>query len=446
MSSAVAFAAVRGRLCRCACWRGSRFASAARDSGRLVATQARQQAAPKQRWSRFASSSSSSSSSTASSSATTGPGAVPPPPPRTGNFFMDILHEILFYSPVSAMVGFTIGGLGATFFGALYFLHKTEYLDVGRLLQGADRIEFRVRRAHERDASPDGDGASDDACCDVDAEVIAIKEPASGEDGDVAGSGAGATKSSTATTTKKAAGLPSLFDVPLPLITLGGWCIAFVATAAVAYTRARLRLQFREFVRQVNFSLTSVDKNNVLRLRTIKECTLNEILPDNPAGVNMVVNGARGVQRDNPFIALPASQYDLIMNQILNAISPLFAHGFLAEDQGLPVTHDWYYFGITFRKETIKMRKLRVVLAKESLLKRLAEDPSYVPHFESPEHHVRLDTLRLMTKMYLEQDPNGPAVYKNPTDNGEVMRLCKLKIALPVCSSSSPPTSSTPTP
>ena len=66
----------------------------------------------------------------------------------------------------------------------------------------------------------------------------------------------------------------------------------------------------------MNFSLNTLSKDGTLRLRTIKECTLPEILPENPAGVDMVVNGARQVSADNPFIALPASQYDLIMNQV----------------------------------------------------------------------------------------------------------------------------------
>lgn len=50
--------------------------------------------------------------------------------PKSSNFFMDILHEILFYSPMSTLIGVTIGGLGATFCGALYFLHTSERLDV----------------------------------------------------------------------------------------------------------------------------------------------------------------------------------------------------------------------------------------------------------------------------------------------------------------------------
>eukprot|EP00043_Microstomoeca_roanoka_P003611 m.44780 g.44780 ORF g.44780 m.44780 type:complete len:406 (-) comp12131_c0_seq2:65-1282(-) len=346
-------------------------------------------------------SSASASSASSSSTAAASPAFPPIIRPQTNNVFLKVLHEILFYSPIQTLVGVAIGGLGATFCGAIYFLHKSEYIDASRLLQGADRIEVRVKRGNS--------GAEEAESQDT--QVIAITD---------------------ATDTPTISKPSSLLNLPLPLLTLGGWCIAFVVTAGLAYTRARLRLQFREFLQQVNFSLSTVGSDNVLRLRTIKECTLTEILPDNPAGVNMVVNGARQVQGDCPFVRLPASHYDLIMNQMLNSISPLFADGYIAEDNGLPVIKRWYYFGITFRKETIKMRKLRVVIASEALLKQLAEDPTFVPKFESPEHYVRLNTLRHMAQLYTQQQPDAPAVYKANKGETSVLQLAKVQLSIPL--------------
>ena len=44
-----------------------------------------------------------------------------------------------------------------------------------------------------------------------------------------------------------------------------------------------------------------------------------------------------------------------------------------------------------------------MVLAQEKLLKKIAEDPTFRPSFESPEHHIRFSTLQEMAKMYSER-------------------------------------------
>lgn len=80
-----------------------------------------------------------------------------------------------------------------------------------------------------------------------------------------------------------------------------------------------------------NFSLTSVE-NNVLKLRTLRESHLDTLLPDNRAAINIIMRAARHATEANPILALPRHEYDLIMTQVLNRISELFAPAYFLED------------------------------------------------------------------------------------------------------------------
>ena len=73
-----------------------------------------------------------------------------------------------------------------------------------------------------------------------------------------------------------------------------------------------------------NFSLTSV-RNNTLRLRTIREDHLDELLPEQEAVVKIILRAAGQTTNKNPVLKLPGQEYDLIMTQVLNRISELFA-------------------------------------------------------------------------------------------------------------------------
>jgi hypothetical protein len=57
--------------------------------------------------------------------------------------------------------------------------------------------------------------------------------------------------------------------------------------AAIGYGRARLRLQFREFINNVNFSLNIV-RDNKLAFRTIREVQLIDIFPNNESKARQI--------------------------------------------------------------------------------------------------------------------------------------------------------------
>jgi len=79
-----------------------------------------------------------------------------------------------------------------------------------------------------------------------------------------------------------------------------------------------------------NFSLTSVE-NNTLRLRTIREDHLDELMPEQEAVVKIILRAAGQTTSKEPVLKLPEQEYDMIMTQVLNHISELFAPAFFRD-------------------------------------------------------------------------------------------------------------------
>eukprot|EP00056_Hartaetosiga_gracilis_P007787 m.112135 g.112135 ORF g.112135 m.112135 type:complete len:381 (-) comp12777_c2_seq1:2053-3195(-) len=296
-----------------------------------------------------------------------------------------IFKKMFFDAPIPVLFGISIGGLGASIAGTIFVLHQANVIDA---------IDFMDRFKHN--TTPVGE------------EATKIHDVASGIQ---VGS--------------------FHFPIPFPLVTVLGWTLFFSFTLSMAFLRSKYQLRYREFLHQVNFSLTSVGKDKVLRLRTLQEGSIESVIGENSHAVNMIVDGARSLTKNSVFVPLPAEDSDLIMNQMLNYISPHFSRGFIAEDMGIPVKQEWYYFGITFNPQAVRMRKLRVVIASESLLKDMAANCIPKPAFESEDHEKRWTTLCEMASLVKQQGFDGPAIIRE-SGADKVIRVGKLHVVLPV--------------
>jgi hypothetical protein len=130
-----------------------------------------------------------------------------------------IVREILFYSPSGTLVGIAVGGLGATLGGLAYFLHLQNVIDARNLYRGLDSLEIKIKR-HKGEAGDTVETVEVQECDDEEAVAIVPREA------------------------QPMYNLPVL-NIPLPVLTVCFWTVSFLATSIFAYTRAKLRLQFK---------------------------------------------------------------------------------------------------------------------------------------------------------------------------------------------------------
>jgi hypothetical protein len=186
---------------------------------------------------------------------------------------------------------------------------------------------------------------------------------------------------------------------------LRGYLVAFlvgIVCTWLAQRAARAAFTRRDFLHRVNFSLNYVE-NNELRIRTLKESDVDQIILDNRHGRNVILKAARNARRSDqaPFLDLPADCGWLVLNAILNEISEEFSAGHLAKSMGLPSRSCRYVFGATCEwDDDVKMRKIRVMIVAEDLLKTIDRFP--LLKFQYPWHHVRYRTLLKMRELYQE--------------------------------------------
>ncbi|MFH1266853.1 MAG: hypothetical protein ABIK89_14080 [Planctomycetota bacterium] len=181
------------------------------------------------------------------------------------------------------------------------------------------------------------------------------------------------------------------------VVTLGTLCIVLVT-----YWRARAVWKSRHFMTRVNFTLNYVETGR-LKIRTLGETDLGQILLGNEHGKRLVLRAARKTTATEPFLRLPEKDSWIVLNSILNELSGRFAEGFLAASMGVPTRTASYVFGVTCEKHRdVRMNKIRVMIVARSLLEKI--DQAEDLQFESKSHHVRHDTLKTMRKLYL--DPN----------------------------------------
>ena len=63
------------------------------------------------------------------------------------------------------------------------------------------------------------------------------------------------------------------------------------------------------------------------------------------------MQAARAATLENPIVQFPADIKHFMNNSILNSISPMFRHGYLGSDFGVPVSTEAYRFCLTFEPE-----------------------------------------------------------------------------------------------
>ncbi|EDQ86463.1 uncharacterized protein MONBRDRAFT_33862 [Monosiga brevicollis MX1] len=296
-----------------------------------------------------------------------------------------ILREMLLFSPLSTLAGITIGGLGATLAAILYFLHMGDVVNAKEVL--SDLRQYRLVLQHMSET-----GLVDP----TEAERLSQAATMTAEQ---------ATRVTEASPSTGSGGVPTWLSVPVSMLAPAiCWTLGFLVTSSIAFTRARVRLRMREHMRQVNFSLTSFDRQSrLLKIRTLQESTMDVVLPDNQAAVDLVLDCARRTSSAQPFVALPKRQHFLIMNSLLNIVAPKYSHGYVREDMGLPTHSALYWIGLSFRYETPKARKLRVIVASDELLRRvqLGEE---MPHLEDASHDIRWQTLTVMADILKQQE------------------------------------------
>jgi hypothetical protein len=177
--------------------------------------------------------------------------------------------------------------------------------------------------------------------------------------------------------------------------------LATLLLILATYRRARLAWTKRHFLTRVNFSVNYVE-GGFLRIRTLREVDITQVLLNNEHGIRMLMRAARRTTLQKPFLELPPNDAWIVLNAILNELSEQCATGFLARSMGAPAATGSYLFGITCEKDrSIRMNKLRVMVIEKSLLERIHE-LDYL-EFEQPSHRVRYQTLNRMREIYLDE-------------------------------------------
>jgi hypothetical protein len=168
-----------------------------------------------------------------------------------------------------------------------------------------------------------------------------------------------------------------------------------------AYFRARYLWRRRQFLTRINFSLNFYE-DGTLRFRTVRENDLAHALLENAHAIRLLLRTARS-KRPGPFLLFNREEAWTILNTLLNELSALFAEGFVAKSMGLPTRSEWYTIGLTCEKsDVLKTTKIRVMIIPKRLLMDLDKFDAATVKFEQPHHHIRLDTLKEMRRIALD--------------------------------------------
>lgn len=152
----------------------------------------------------------------------------------------------------------------------------------------------------------------------------------------------------------------------------------------------------REFYDRLNVSLTSIDQGT-LKIRTLLEKRVDDVFL-NTSATQAVIDAARKTSPADSLLPLPSDDYWYYLNSVLNEVSEKFAEGQLARDVGLPVKCHQYLLCLTSEAAgAMRMRKVRAMLVSRRLLEAL---PETQPHFESPTHLTRWETLQQLAKAW----------------------------------------------
>lgn len=157
----------------------------------------------------------------------------------------------------------------------------------------------------------------------------------------------------------------------------------------------------REFFDRLNISLNII-RDGQLKLRTLNE-TRCELAFANAKAAQTIIDAAKKTTIDNPILPLPEKDYWYYLNAVLNELSEQFADGALRQDLGLPVTCEQFVICLTSEADgNIRMRKVRALVIRKSLLENL---PEQQPQLSRSEHATRWSTLQKLAVAY-KQSPH----------------------------------------
>lgn len=177
---------------------------------------------------------------------------------------------------------------------------------------------------------------------------------------------------------------------------LAWFIIAAIGLGAIKRWRDKRKWRLRQFLERVNCSLNIIE-DGVLKIRTLFETSLGDILLANHTAEKLVVKAVQRTTKEQPFLNIPESERWYVYNACLNEISERYSIGVLAADIGVPVKKSWYVFALSCEKDVdVRTQKIRILMAQENLLTRIGANQVSEPKYESPNHHVRWNTLRQM--------------------------------------------------
>lgn len=135
-----------------------------------------------------------------------------------------------------------------------------------------------------------------------------------------------------------------------------------------------------------------------LKLRTLFERKIESIFP-NKAMLDLVTQGIEKTTEQDPLVRFPKEDGWFVLNRVLNEIAEQFATGTLKRDMGLPVHNQSYLFCLTFERDgKMHQFKPRVLMIQKQELLNFPDNGAIL--LESPNHEVRVRTLRQLKKEY----------------------------------------------
>jgi hypothetical protein len=154
----------------------------------------------------------------------------------------------------------------------------------------------------------------------------------------------------------------------------------------------------KEFLGRLNISLNSIEQGT-LKIRTLVEKELVEVLLNRHA-VEAVQKAAKRTTPENPLLPVTEADKWFLLNGVLNEVSEKFAEGFLRRDMGEPVASGTYLVCLTCEcAGEMRTRKVRAMVMRKETLLHLPEEVE----LESPSHETRVETLRFLSKAYLQK-------------------------------------------
>lgn len=154
-----------------------------------------------------------------------------------------------------------------------------------------------------------------------------------------------------------------------------------------------------KFYHRVNVSLNYIS-NDTLKIRTLFETDLSNILLNNPAAVKIVTRAAKRTTPDNPFLMFSSEDNWYILNAVLNEIAERFQVGTMKASVDAYSSHIINVrFALTCEKDDdVKLHKIRILVISEKECSNIYKDKVQNIQFESEHHHVRWETLNKMIK------------------------------------------------